>query len=502
MEDCLRLSKGRLTKSGSEAEEKGVGCRAKKCTVLFSPGSSPSKKKQKVAGKVASSCLKSKLKLNFPKPPATDKTDFLQKETRKAFTSSNTNVQGSNQTPKQPKKSTPTSKPQMNVKTSKTDTENREAFPELDSIPIRASKPQMNSQTPKTHKESKEASQEVVSTPLRAIEALLVDVSRDVKKLKATVSVMQADLKSLIEIEKLRGVPNVINANALDEFPFSSVDKLIEFDDKLKANPQLCQQVVHALYKKVDKTSLAKTARDVIRITLTPSLYNSFNFKGKGDRNKNAWAELNMYNLVQKSVVTKKWGDSDQVVTLMNTTCSDFLVQEAGKYLKKQNLCTMENNNNRIIYQMKQLIDNYISTEEARQESPRIQPQSTSSISTLDRPAPQIQSRSQPSDSRSQTIYMPSSSGSRRQNNSSINAVVDAKFEPYKTDFRAKKRKSSKAAKPAEFKISKVILLPVPSCYTLNKSQRNFIASCKLYRDNVEFTSVTGIQIPATCLFF
>ena len=57
---------------------------------------------------------------------------------------------------------------------------------------------------------------------------------------------------------------------------------------------------VHALYKKVDKTSLAKTARDVIRITLTPSLYNSFNFKGKGDRNKNAWAELNMYNLVQK----------------------------------------------------------------------------------------------------------------------------------------------------------------------------------------------------------
>ncbi|XP_072152786.1 uncharacterized protein [Bemisia tabaci] len=244
MEDCLRLSKGRLTKSGSEAEEKGVGCRAKKCTVLFSPGSSPSKKKQKVAGKVASSCLKSKLKLNFPKPPATDKTDFLQKETRKAFTSSNTNVQGSNQTPKQPKKSTPTSKPQMNVKTSKTDKENREAFPELDSIPIRASKPQMNSQTPKTHKESKEASQEVVSTPLRAIEALLVDVSRDVKKLKATVSDMQADLKSLIEIEKLRGVPNVINANTLDEFPFSSVDKLIEFDDKLKANPQLCQQVV------------------------------------------------------------------------------------------------------------------------------------------------------------------------------------------------------------------------------------------------------------------
>lgn len=137
---------------------------------------------------------------------------------------------------------------------------------------------------------------------------------------------------------------------------------------------------------------------------------------------------------------------------------------------------------------MKQLIDNYISTEEARQESPRIQPQSTSSISTLDRPAPQIQGRSQPPDSRSQTIYMPSSSGSRRQNNSSINAVVDAKFEPYKTDFRAKKRKSSKAAKPAEFKISKVILLPVPSCYTLNKSQRNFIASCKLYRDNVEFT--------------
>lgn len=55
---------------------------------------------------------------------------------------------------------------------------------------------------------------------------------------------MQADLKSLIEIEKLRGVPNVINANALDEFPFSNVDKLIEFDDKLKANPQLCQQVV------------------------------------------------------------------------------------------------------------------------------------------------------------------------------------------------------------------------------------------------------------------
>lgn len=38
------------------------------------------------------------------------------------------------------------------------------------------------------------------------------------------------------------------------------------------------------------------------------------------------------------AVVTKKWSDSDQVVTLMNTTCSDFLVQEAGKYLKKQNL--------------------------------------------------------------------------------------------------------------------------------------------------------------------
>lgn len=173
------LAKAVWQKVGQRRRRKGWGAVLKSAR-YSSPLAPPhQKKKQKVAGKVASSCLKSNLKLNFPKPPATDKTDFLQKETRKAFTSSNTNVQGSNQTPKQPKKSTPTSKPQMNVKTSKTDKENREAFPELDSIPIRASKPQMNSQTPKTHKESKEASQEVVSTPLRAIEALLVDVSSE-----------------------------------------------------------------------------------------------------------------------------------------------------------------------------------------------------------------------------------------------------------------------------------------------------------------------------------
>ncbi|XP_072159713.1 uncharacterized protein [Bemisia tabaci] len=78
-------------------------------------------------------------------------------------------------------------------------------------------------------------------------------------------------------------------------------------------------------------------ARDVVRNVITPEVYIKLNLHGKGDLNKEGWTELHMFQ-VQRSVVSKKFGDSDLVMNQLKTTTGLFLVQEAGKFVKKQSL--------------------------------------------------------------------------------------------------------------------------------------------------------------------
>ncbi|CAH0776934.1 unnamed protein product [Bemisia tabaci] len=94
---------------------------------------------------------------------------------------------------------------------------------------------------------------------------------------------------------------------------------------------------VSYLYKKVDESAISKMARDVVRNVITPEVYIKLNLHGKGDLNKEGWTELHMFQ-VQRSVVSKKFGDSDLVMNQLKTTTGLFLVQEAGKFVKKQSL--------------------------------------------------------------------------------------------------------------------------------------------------------------------
>ncbi|CAH0385642.1 unnamed protein product [Bemisia tabaci] len=70
-----------------------------------------------------------------------------------------------------------------------------------------------------------------------------------------------------------------------------------------------------------------------------------------------------------------------------------------------------------------------------------------------------------------------------------IENVTSKKFSPYsisKAQFRARPKTPSRRSVSVEFKIPKVILLPVKSHFlSLNKKQNSFIASHKLFRDNL-----------------
>nr|XP_018900343.1 PREDICTED: uncharacterized protein LOC109032584 isoform X2 [Bemisia tabaci] len=162
-------------------------------------------------------------------------------------------------------------------------------------------------------------------------------IAKQVESLTRMMGNMQTDVNILATQEPMKEKKKSSSKEVFDALPFSDFEKLIEFDDKIRADSKLSEKLVSYLYKEVDKSAVSKMARDVVRSIITPELYPKINLHGKGDSNKEGWTEFHMFQ-VQQSVVSKKFGESDLVMKQLKATTGLLLVQEAGKFLKKLSL--------------------------------------------------------------------------------------------------------------------------------------------------------------------